>query len=339
MKPDTNDERNKMNGSFDDLKREVLLPELHYREKIKYKESRLVRLAQMLSDPEKFPGHKQGLSWDQTTISLEMAIARYSAGDALGSVRPHFIRCLELFKAHYASYPEYARLRLWEPDAYQYVMWLLSLTVLFGLKEWAPTIATWVSTDPEDGQDVLVSRLFGRFGVSLPGESLMHEKPYADLLRATEAQGEAQRSAMADYLKRWYGGMKNCYWYDGHKNLGVFFFGYWAFEAGLVTVLWNIDDSSYRDMRFYPKDLVDFAREQGALSQGEMPKPHISGRTGERCPYAGRWGVLESPGAFVQERMFKEGDVFPEGIGRDGKEGPVTWIVMKREDGGPTRQA
>jgi hypothetical protein len=133
--------------------------------------------------------------------------------------------------------------------------------------------------------------------------------------------------------------MKACYWYDRHKNLDAGFFGYWAFEAGLVTLLWNIDDSTYRDMRFYPKDLVDFARELATAPQGDVQKPHISRKTGERCPYAGRWGVLESPGAFVQERMFKEGDVFPKGIGRDRREGPVTWIVMGREDGGPTREA
>jgi len=93
------------------------------------------------------------------------------------------IRCLELFKAYYALNPDYARLRLLERDAYQYVMWLLSLAVLVGLREWVPTIATWISTDPEDGQDALVSRLFGRFAVTLPRGSLVHEGPYVDLLR------------------------------------------------------------------------------------------------------------------------------------------------------------
>ncbi|WP_321889177.1 PoNe immunity protein domain-containing protein [Paraburkholderia bannensis] len=328
-----------MNESFDKFKREPLLPEHHYREKLEYKEKRLEKLEQMLEAPEKFPGHKRGLSWDRCTISLEILIARYSAGEELSSLKPNAIRCFDLFKSHYAAYPDYGRLRLWEPDAYQYVMWLLSLAVVLGLKEWVPTIATWISTDPEDGQDVLVSRLFGQFGVSLPGDSLIHEKPYADLLRATETQGEAQQHAMADYLKHWYGGMKVCYWYDGHKNLGVFFFGYWAFEAGLVTLLRNIDDSGYRDKRFYPKDLVDYARKHGTLTQGDTPKPHISRMTGEQCPHAGRWGVLESPGAFVQERFFNVGDVFPKGIRSDRSEGPVTWIVMGREDGGPTREA
>ncbi|MBW0449008.1 DUF1911 domain-containing protein [bacterium M00.F.Ca.ET.228.01.1.1] len=330
-----------MSEQFDKVKREPLLPQSHYSEAYPFYEDVLVdpEIDEILADPLRDDDHKQRLMWMRAHTALELLICRYSAGDEVLSLRSTAVRAFTLFKAYREGFPRSNRLSLWEPDAYQYVMWLLSLAVLLGLKEWVPTIATWISTNPEDGHDVLVSRLFGRFGVSLPGESLMHEKPYADLLRATETQGEAQRSAMADYLKRWYGGMKNCYWYDRHKRLHAFFFGYWAFEAGLVTVLWNIDDSSYRDMRFYPKDLVDFAREQGVLAQGEMPKPHVSGKTGERCPYAGRWGVLESPGAFVQERMFKEGDVFPEGIGRDGKEGPVTWVVMKREDGGPTREA
>ncbi|WP_084530923.1 PoNi-like cognate immunity protein [Burkholderia sp. WSM2232] len=330
-----------MSELFDQVKREPLLPKTHYDETLEFYENLLIdpEVDQILADPAKDEGHKKRLSWERTGTSLRILIARYSAGEDVGSLRPYALRTLELYLAHRARFAAYNKLKLWEPDAYQYVMWLLSLAVLLGLKEWVPTIATWISTDSEDGQDLLVSRLFGRFGVSLPGESLMHEKPYADLLRATETQGEAQRTAMVGYLKRWYGGMKNCYWYDRHKRLDAGFFGYWAFEAGLVTLLWNIDDSSYRDMRFYPKDLVDFAREHGALTQGDAPKPHISGKTGELCPYAGRWGVLESPGAFVQERMFKEGDVFPEGMGRDGKEGPVTWIVMKREDGGPTREA
>ena len=324
-----------MSDLFDSVKREPLLPEHYYRESLEYTENRQIKLEQMLEAPEKFPGHKKQLRWSQVGDALQSLIARYSAGEDVASLKPYANRVFELFQTYDARTGD--KFKLWEPDAYQYVMWLLSLAVMLGLKEWVPTIATWISTDSDDGQDALVSRLFGSLGVSLPGDTLIHEKPYADLLRASETQGEAQQQAMADYLKRWYGGMKDCYWYDRHKRLDAGFFGYWSFEAGLVTLLWNIDDSAYRDMRFYPKDMVDFAREDGALTHGETPQPHISRKSGEQCPHAGRWGVLESPGAFVQEHFFKEGDTFPEGIGRDGKEGPVTWIVMRREDVGPTR--
>jgi hypothetical protein len=38
--------------------------------------------------------------------------------------------------------------------------------------------------------------------------------------------------------------------------------GYWSWEAAAVTVISRIDDSSYRDKPYYPKDLVDYARIQ-----------------------------------------------------------------------------
>jgi len=326
-----------VNRPFDEVKREPLLPEHYYQETLKFYEEGLIdpEIDAILASPDADSDHKIKLLWSRVGDALKILIVRYSAGESVQSLRDDALKTFE----HFKKYDQFSndKFKLWEPDAYQYVMWLLSLAALLGLKEWVPTIATWISTDPEDGQDLLVSRLFGQFGISLPGESLVHEKPYAALLRASETQGEAQQQAMTGYLKHWYGGMKDCYWYDRHKRLAAGFFGYWSFEAGLVTLLWNIDDSSYRDMRFYPKDLVDFAREQATAPQGEVQKPHISRRTGERCPHAGRWGVLESPGAFLQEHMFREGDVFPEGIGRDRREGPVTWIVMSREDGGPTR--
>ena len=72
-----------------------------------------------------------------------------------------------------------------------------------------------------------------------------------------------QQQAMRNYLKKWYRGMRNCYWHDRHKaRSDAGFFGYWAFEAGLVTLLWDIDDTPYRDLPYYPKDLVDHARQR-----------------------------------------------------------------------------
>jgi hypothetical protein len=326
---------------FDKTKREPLLIEDPYRNSIAFKERSLVdpEVESMLSDPDHAHDHKVRLSWSRVFKALELLIQRYSGGDPLDDLRPFAERAMHQFQRHFEAFPDPdERLKLWESDAYQYVMWLLSLGILLDLKEYAPQIATWVSANEDDGQDVLVHRLFERFGVSMPGETLIHEKPYASLLEATEATGAEQQKAMIKYLKTWYSGMKNCYWYDRHKRrVDAGFFGYWAFEAGLVTLAWDIDDSAYRDMPFYPKDMVDFARQQRERPPSESKRPHISGRTGETCPYAGKWSVQESPDAFLQERMFKAGEPFPPGIGRDGKEGSVTWIVLTREDGGPTR--
>jgi hypothetical protein len=118
-----------------------------------------------------------------------------------------------------------------------------------------------------------------------------------------------QVAEVKEFVEGWYKRMKPTYWHGAHTD-GLYF-GYWCLEAAPMTVLWDIDDSSYRDNLVYPKDLVDFARQQHAAARAaETPKPHISRTTGEARPPAGRWGVLESPGAFVQERFFKEGDTF-----------------------------
>lgn len=62
--------------------------------------------------------------------------------------------------------------------------------------------------------------------------------------------------------------MKDCYWYNRHKGKFATHFGYWSFESGLVSVLCGLDDSAFRDMLYYPEDLVDYARQSfnaGAL--------------------------------------------------------------------------
>jgi hypothetical protein len=66
---------------------------------------------------------------------------------------------------------------------------------------------------------------------------------------------------MQKFLKGWYKSMRKVYWHDHHKSDGKWgYAGYWCLEAALVTVLYNIDDSSYRDMPFYPKDMVTYAK-------------------------------------------------------------------------------
>lgn len=250
-----------MTQQFDLIKRELLLPLSHYNETLEDSEYWLIdpEVDKILSDPEKQEGHKRRLIWNRTRTALKLLMLRYSAGEEISSLKPYAERALIMFDNYYKGFPE-SRLKLWEDDAYQYVMWFLGIVVLFDLKQYAPSIANWISSDPEDGEDLLVSKLFDCLGIQFPGETLIHEKSYGALLRTTETTGEEQQLEIKQYLKQWYKTKKGCYWYDAHKNLKGFFFGYWAFEAGLVTFLWNIDDSEYRNMPYYPKDLIDFAR-------------------------------------------------------------------------------
>ncbi|WP_322033147.1 PoNe immunity protein domain-containing protein [Paraburkholderia sp. J76] len=338
---------------FSKNRRQKFLSEKDYREdEDAYKYGIQLAYDSLSSSTHKAPGADSRNRWSIASDSLESLLLDYTAGKPIEELRTQFPDVIRRFDIYVESAisprgknpPENVAdtFEITQLDAYVYVFWLLALCRLLGHSEFIPTVIGWVDKTLEfnRGRDGLfenvVQALTGTH-VEAP-RVVLHAVPYRPLASATIRKPDERPALVKEFVEGWYKGMKPTYWYGAHTD-GLYF-GYWCLEAALVTVLWDIDDSSYRDNLVYPKDLVDFARErEAAASAADTPKPHISRRTGEQCPHTGRWGVLESPGAFLQERMFKKGDTFPEGIRRDRSEGPVTWIVMGREDGGPTREA
>ncbi|TDV06193.1 PoNe immunity protein domain-containing protein [Paraburkholderia caballeronis] len=337
---------------FKKIRRQKFLTENDYRDKEKSLRYGIqLRYESLASDKQKVPEADSRNRWAIAFKSLELLLLCYTAGHPIEELEAQLPEVIGRFDVYIEKVisprsknpPENVAdiLEITQLDAYVYVFWLLALCRLLGHPEFIPTIIGWVDKTREfnRGRDGLFENVLQALTgthVEAP-RVVLHAVPYRPLASATVRAPEERPALVKEFVEGWYKGMKPTYWHGAHTD-GLYF-GYWCLEAALVTVLWDIDDSSYRDHLVYPKDLVDYARQQhAAIRAAETEKPHISRKTGERCPYAGRWGVLESPGAFVQERFFKEGDVFPEGIGRDRREGPVTWIVMGREDGGPTRE-
>ena len=78
---------------------------------------------------------------------------------------------------------------------------------------------------------------------------------------------------LRDYLKGWYKSNKDTYWYDYHKvRDGELFFGYWAFETAIFTLLLHADmeGQPLKAMGFYPKDYIEYAREHRFAILGGM---------------------------------------------------------------------
>src|SRR5690606_28895315 len=83
---------------------------------------------------------------------------------------------------------------------------------------------------------------------------------------------------------------------------------YWSWEAAATTFVLDIDDSSYRDMPFYPKDLADYARQHatGAAAQAALTPDRVP--AGKAVPQTGWWYTPAQPDA---RRYFRQDDVFP----------------------------
>lgn len=314
-------------SEFDRIKREPFLQETAYLDSVSFwKENYVERQAESFLKIERpeYVNVKM-LSWRWCFQSMHLLIALYSGGEPVKSLDFYVEHLFSQFQRHKQAYPSFS-LKLWEPDAYQYTLWLLSFAVLFNKPGRIKQIASYLSEDPDDGEDILLRQLFSRVGVTIPGSTLIHERPYNEMLNAIKAENDEQQQALRSYLKQWYRGMRNCYWYDRHKaRSDAGFFGYWAFEAGLVTVLWDVDDTPYRDLPYYPKDLVGYARECNVLQvfprSLQVTYSDAIAKSGEVCPRTGVWVCDDW---VVGPQTFMQGVEMPADEGRI-----LTWRLVK----------
>ena len=138
------------------------------------------------------------------------------------------------------------------------------------------------------------------------------------MLKVIRATTPKEASKLLDkYCKDWYPAFKKAPWYDSHLSIDGedgSYSGYWAFEAGAIAYLFNIDDSQI-DHMVYPKDLVAYAR-------SNTPKHNTPGpvHAGQPCTYTGYWF---SPAQQNSIRHFTQGDIMPEF--KDSHWGATIW--------------
>jgi hypothetical protein len=79
-----------------------------------------------------------------------------------------------------------------------------------------------------------------------PPDECTRHLPYFKLLKVFSAAPEDRPVLMAQYMDDWYEASRREHYYRSHtKGRDHNFLGYWSFEAAAVTVLLDIDDSSY----------------------------------------------------------------------------------------------
>lgn len=249
---------------------------------------------------------------------LRKSLLHYSGGSAVSSMKEDLLAAISTFDRNMDSETPavvYADLSI--QTYYVEALWLLSLTKLLGLGDaQVERVANIYAADQtNDGADELFELILAKLGrKSFEAEGVIHEDPYQLLLDCVKAEPEQRPELMTKFLKRWFKGQKECDWWGSHINrrgtpvLDTGFFGYWAFEAALVTYLWDIDDSSYRDLPHYPKDLIDYARQNFPRGSGESTQ-QLRALAGEPCPREGFW---VTPAKVNSRRHFRAGELMPD---------------------------
>jgi hypothetical protein len=259
---------------------------------------------------------------------FEWLLLHYTAGDPIEPLRAQLGEVIEAYEHYqealgvFEDTPLIAPLGLDRLDDFERCLQLIGLCYLLHRRDLLPRIAKL--EDPgyagEDTlyEDLLAHELEGRFEV----DSWYHDAPYRDLVNSLYRDTPAESlSDLQKYLKAWYPAFKTVPWHDGHLRMTETdgdYYGYWAFEAGAVAYLLDLDDSSITHM-VYPKDLVAWARAHKHLSEDAAGTTTSSNATrlrceaGEPCLRTGHWFT---PAQANSRREFQAGELMPS-VGGD----------------------
>ena len=283
---------------FEKNKRTIFLTERNFLHRKKFFEEDLqedvfsIKTPQWILDDPDYGQRRyhRGLSWNQISTAMRYCQLLYSAGCPMPEVVSATHDMLGRFHKHFdIDFPE-DKLQLWEADSYAYILWLLGLAVLSNHKESLNRIPGWLSPDLDENGErifggaplvdapmkVLLDLVGYRGRIQVSTEPFFPKSAYMlipDIIHPPknpdnpfEPSEILRGRLLRDYLKGWYKSNKDTYWYDYHKvRDGELFFGYWAFETAIFTLLLHADmeGQPLKAMGFYPKDYIEYARKHG----------------------------------------------------------------------------
>ena len=262
--------------------------------------------------------------------ALDLMSLQYSAGGDI-----EFIQELYPYLLHWTEeYAETSHLYNLSPDAGGRYVWHISLgtedywyialrLICFGLltgyadqmQRIMPIIDYTEATPEGQEKDGLIERLVAPFvaGRGTPPDKARRHLPYRKLFKVFSEEADKRPALMLQYLEDWYDASRREPYHEQHPEAdlrsGRSYYGYWSWEAAAVTWLLDIDDTSYREHQFYPKDLVDFARAQNENATTDNVVERIKIKGGGICVKTGYWTTPAQPDS---RQYFNQGEVFPD---------------------------
>ena len=243
-------------------------------------------------------------SWD----AIDFLSVQYSAGIEIKKIRNFYPEVLGYWES-YAKYNEiYDSRQISESDRgfphfelpgndFDRVNRMMCFGILLGWDNAIPLLVPIIDFNNYQ-KDGMLERMLGFFVSSRPEppDSCLRHLPYFKTLKIFSAAEKDRPALMAEYLDDWYHASRREPYYNAHTR-DISFWGYWSWEAAAITFLLDIDDSSYASAQFYPKDLVDFARQarKDYAPEGSDPMApnELRAKAGDPCPKAGLWQSLD----------------------------------------------
>jgi hypothetical protein len=226
----------------------------------------LLRYETRMQNPEKLPPYgRMGGAAGLCRLTLNRLEYSYSRGDALTATKMDLVNLLK-----YRELQHFYADALPTEDADRRLEWeRLSFSNYKGTLTWlAFSVSVGAGQDylnklfqlaDNAGLDILFDQIAVKLGdANRPvGTKVLYAKPYQLLLDALNAGPTQQNTLMNKFMDAWYPACVKNGFYETHNITNNFgYAGYWCFEAALVTLVFKLDDTGYRNHKYYPAALV-----------------------------------------------------------------------------------
>ncbi|BAY25354.1 hypothetical protein NIES2100_51600 [Calothrix sp. NIES-2100] len=235
-------------------KRETFKEQAYFDEQVRYNTEMLKKFNDVIENPDTGLEHRTNLRHTVFRRQLEQLITRYSRGEKIESLKESFPQIVDALIAYHEE-PGHAVYNFKYFDAYIYALWLVSLAILLDIDDdYFNKLIRELNNNRRDAmyESLVALRVSGRSENS----EILYPKPYNLLFDALNSTGTEQINLIKKFLTQYYKGMKKAYWYDSHLGEDAGFFGYWCFELAAFVKMLKIDDSSFYENIFYPRDLA-----------------------------------------------------------------------------------
>ena len=161
-------------------------------------------------------------------------------------------------------------------EHYLKTLHLIALCYLLQREDLLPRLLEVILANAEDGlePDSTIEDFFYYRFKDRPDPDYVQMNDHAVLI--SDAIREKDKAEKLDilnaYLKDWYHEMVGMSDLEYQSHLDPEqngYCGYWAFEAAAIAYLDDLDDTELRKSPYYPKDMVDWAREQKRNREGK----------------------------------------------------------------------
>lgn len=202
------------------------------------------------------------------TLALDRLLASYTAGENIESLVPLLEDLIDKYEARqktlaeYENSPKMSPLALddW-PDQYEEAVQVIGLCILLHRTDLLPRFVKLIDEAGYAGDDTLYEDLLKKVLPHRHDVDRWYHDVYTPLIQAVYIDSKEEASKLLKkYCQQWYPAFKQAPWHDTHlQGEDGNYVGYWAIEAGAIAYLYGIDDSKV-DHMVYPKDLVEYAR-------------------------------------------------------------------------------